>query len=329
MYKNIIFLILCMVIIFSVSCQRKKESIEEAYLTEIESEYKPLDSAETNYGDTIEADTDTSNTRSTQYSYTPPVRTTTNRGVIAGSTTIPSRTGTTMSTTPSRTATTMSTTTTRAIGSTPISTRVAPRVQSFTPNVAPVRKYTVNNFDTTWTSKSDPIIIRELRVMIANREYQKARDYINRLDFNNIPADVDLGHLYQFKGIVYYFLSFNNNVAMVAAEESFKQVEALTKIEKFKPLSLLWNAMLYQRYSNDQAKLNEAIVLLDRIINEYPRTRFANDAVYYKAMTLKKLGRPASEYAELLDSIRAGGYVDDLIFSQTVNDYVKSSILVN
>lgn len=291
MYKNISFLILSMIILFSISCQRQKQSIEEDYLREIESEYSPPESVKTNYENTIEAET--------------PDTGITNRV--------------------SPTANRISPTTNRV---NPTTNRVK-KITAYTPT--PIRKatkYTINSFDTAWTSKNDPTIIKELRVMIANREYEKARVYIDKLDFNNIPADVDLGNLYQFKGIIYYFLVPSNTVASAASEESFEQVMALTKIEKFKPLSLLWNAMLYQKYSNDEVKLNEAIALLDRIIAEYPRTRFVNDAVYYKALTLKKLGRPESEYSPLLNSIKTGEYIDDLIFSQAVNNYVKSSVLV-
>ena len=197
-------------------------------------------------------------------------------------------------------------------------------------------KATIDTFYSPWTSKDDPLIIREIRVMIANNEYSKALDYINKLDFNNLPADVDVGQLYQFKGIVYYFLSkgtkSNNfitkgNIDM--ATECFKKVEGLTKIEKFKPLSLLWNGMLYQTYSNDEAQLQEAIALFDRVITEYPRTRFANDAVFYKAVTMKKLGMPENEYNDLFLSIKRGGFVDTLVFSQVINDYVPANDLVD
>ncbi|MEI0526663.1 hypothetical protein R4K54_12165 [Brachyspira murdochii] len=198
-------------------------------------------------------------------------------------------------------------------------------------------KATIDTFYSPWTSKDDPLIIREIRVMIANNEYTQALDYINKLDFNNLPADVDVGQLYQFKGIVHYFLAkggykSNNIVAknnIVSADECFKKVEGLTKIEKFKPLSLLWNGMLYQTYSNDEAQLQEAIALFDRVITEYPRTRFANDAVFYKAVTMKKLGMPENEYNDLFLSIKRGGFVDTLVFSQVINDYVPANDLVD
>ncbi len=289
MYKKIIFLILCMIILFSISCQRKNKSIEEDYLREIESEYKPTDSTETNYDNTIEVETPNMVATSTN-TYSPTIITNVDESKV-------------------RKLTPYKTTAYK-----PVSRRAT--------------KYTVNNFNTAWTSKNDPTVIKELRVMIANREYEKARVYIDKLDFNNLPAGVDAGQLYQFKGITYYFLVPSSSVALAASEQSFEQVLALTKIEKFKPLSLLWNAMLYQKYSKDEVQLNKAIALLDRVITEYPRTRFVNDAVYYKALTLKKLGRPASEYTDLLNSIKTGEYVDNLIFSQAVNDYVKSSVLV-
>ena len=140
---------------------------------------------------------------------------------------------------------------------------------------------------------------------------------------------MDVGHLYQFKGIVHYFLSKNNKSNIALADECFKKVEGITKIEKFKPLSLLWNGMLYQTYSTDENQLKEAISLFDRVITEYPRTRFANDAVFYKAVTMKKLGMPESEYNDLFLSIERGGFVDTLVFSQIINDYVPANELVN
>lgn len=197
-------------------------------------------------------------------------------------------------------------------------------------------KATIYNFYSPWTSQDDPLMIREIRVMIANKEYTQALNYINKLDFNNLPEDVDVGHLYQFKGIVHYFLAkegkSNNTVDknhITSADECFKKVAGLTSIEKFKPLSLLWNGMLYQTYSSDKNELQEAIALFDRVITEYPRTRFANDAVFYKAVTMKKLGMPENEYNDLFLSIKRGGFVDTLVFSQVINDYVPANGLVD
>ena len=146
--------------------------------------------------------------------------------------------------------------------------------------------------------------------MIANKEYVQAKNYIDRLDFNNLPANVDLGQLYQFKGIVHYFLSKSDKANIAIANDSFKMVAASTKIEKFKPLSLLWNGMLYQTYSNDPNELQ-------------------NDAIFYKALTLKKMGRPANEYNDLFLSVKRGGFADTLVFSQKVNDYVPANRLVD
>ncbi|MEI0486079.1 hypothetical protein [Brachyspira intermedia] len=207
-------------------------------------------------------------------------------------------------------------------------------------SAAPVKKRplkaTIYNFYSPWTSQDDPLMIREIRVMIANKEYAQALNYINKLDFNNLPEDVDVGHLYQFKGIVHYFLAkegkSNNTVDknhITSADECFKKVAGLTSIEKFKPLSLLWNGMLYQTYSSDKNELQEAIALFDRVITEYPRTRFANDAVFYKAVTMKKLGMPENEYNDLFLSIKRGGFVDTLVFSQVINDYVPANDLVD
>ena len=206
-----------------------------------------------------------------------------------------------------------------------------PTVRTSTPIRRGQRKATIYNFYSPWASthKTDPLIIKEIRVMIANKEYTRARNYINNLDLNNLPVGVDLGQIYQFKGIVHYFLSKSNSANISIANESFKNVMNNTTIEKFKPLSLLWNGMLYQTYSTDMNELQSAVDLFDRVINEYPSTRFANDATFYKAVTLKKMGMAESEYNDLFLSVKRGGFADTLIFSQVVNDYVPANTLVD
>ena len=206
-----------------------------------------------------------------------------------------------------------------------------PTVRTSTPIRRGQRKATIYNFYSPWASthKTDPLIVKEIRVMIANKEYTRARNYINNLDLNNLPVGVDLGQIYQFKGIVHYFLSKSNRANISIANESFKNVMNNTTIEKFKPLSLLWNGMLYQTYSTDMNELQSAVDLFDRVINEYPSTRFANDANFYKAVTLKKMGMAESEYNDLFLSVKRGGFADTLIFSQVVNDYVPANTLVD
>lgn len=206
-----------------------------------------------------------------------------------------------------------------------------PTVRTSTPIRRGQRKATIYNFYSPWASthKTDPLIVKEIRVMIANKEYTRARNYINNLDLNNLPVGVDLGQIYQFKGIVHYFLSKSNRANISIANESFKNVMNNTTIEKFKPLSLLWNGMLYQTYSTDMNELQSAVDLFDRVINEYPSTRFANDATFYKAVTLKKMGMAESEYNDLFLSVKRGGFADTLIFSQIVNDYVPANTLVD
>lgn len=206
-----------------------------------------------------------------------------------------------------------------------------PTVRTSTPIRRGQRKSTIYNFYSPWASthKTDPLIIKEIRVMIANKEYTRARNYINNLDLNNLLVGVDLGQIYQFKGIVHYFLSKSNRANISIANESFKNVMNNTTIEKFKPLSLLWNGMLYQTYSTDMNELQSAVDLFDRVINEYPSTRFANDATFYKAVTLKKMGMAESEYNDLFLSVKRGGFADTLIFSQIVNDYVPANTLVD
>lgn len=206
-----------------------------------------------------------------------------------------------------------------------------PTVRTSTPIRRGQRKATIYNFYSPWASthKTDPLIVKEIRVMIANKEYTRARNYINNLDLNNLPVGVDLGQIYQFKGIIHYFLSKSNRANISIANESFKNVMNNTTIEKFKPLSLLWNGMLYQTYSTDMNELQSAVDLFDRVINEYPSTRFANDATFYKAVTLKKMGMAESEYNDLFLSVKRGGFADTLIFSQVVNDYVPANTLVD
>ena len=288
-------LLIVLSLIFIISCNKKDDNIQNDYLNQIENEYNQ------NTGSNVVLETDNTTIEDT--------------GILTDN----QYSDMTMSNdvytqTPMQPANTYTPTT--------------------TPNAYVMpgpKKATVNNFYSPWadTHKTDPLIIQEIRVMIANKEYVQAKNYIDRLDFNNLPANVDLGQLYQFKGIVHYFLSKSDKANIAIANDSFKMVAASTKIEKFKPLSLLWNGMLYQTYSNDPNELQNAVSLFDNIINSYPRTRFANDAIFYKALTLKKMGRPANEYNDLFLSVKRGGFADTLVFSQKVNDYVPANRLVD
>lgn len=300
MLKKILIILTISVFAFSVSCQRKKESVEEKYLSSIESEYSNKFSSN-NYTIIEDSETDI---------------------IISTNQLIPAQT-----LKPATTIVKKSTDSKNTKSEKPVGTFVIKKTG--TSKNKDTKKITVNTFYSPWTSVNDHIIIKEIRVMIANQEYKQALNYINNLDFNNLPAEVDIGQVYQFKGIVNYFLSKNDKNAMQVAVDSFRMVEGNTKIAKFKPLSLLWNGMLYQTYSTSEADLNEAVALFDRVINEYPRTRFVNDAMFYKALTLKKLGYPVSEYRDILLAIKQGGFVDTLIYSQTVNDYVNGNTLVD
>lgn len=290
-------LLIVLSLIFIISCNKKDDNIQNDYLSQIENEYNQdtgsnvvLETDNTTIEDTgILTDNQYSDMTNDIYTQTP------------NNNNMPANNNLYTSTTPNTYA------------------------------MKGPRKATVNNFYSPWadTHKTDPVIIQEIRVMIANREYVQAKNYIDRLDFNNLPANVDLGQLYQFKGIVHYFLSKSDRSNITIANDAFKMVSASTRIEKFKPLSLLWNGMLYQTYSNDPNELQNAVSLFDNIINSYPRTRFANDAIFYKALTLKKMGRPANEYNDLLLSVKRGGFADTLVFSQKVNDYVPAAKLVD
>ena len=291
MIKKSLLTLTAILLVFSISCKKPDQnSIEENYINEIEKEYQNSPSND--------------------------VVVETNNGIDNNSSTVQNNNKPTQNT---------------QVNSNNNNYNTA-QTQIYDYNTTPKRrpiKATIDTFYSPWTSKDDPLIIREIRVMIANKEYTQALNYINKLDFNNLPSDVDVGHLYQFKGIVYYFLSKSNKSNIALADECFKQVAGITKIEKFKPLSLLWNGMLYQTYSTDENQLKEAISLFDRVITEYPRTRFANDAVFYKAVTMKKLGMPENEYNDLFLSIKRGGFVDTLVFSQVINDYVPANDLVD
>ena len=288
-------LLIVLSLIFIISCNKKDDNIQNDYLNQIENEYNQ------NTGSNVVLETDNTTIEDT--------------GILTDN----QYSDMTMSNdvytqTPMQPANTYTPTT-------PPNAYVMPGP----------KKATVNNFYSPWadTHKTVPLIIQEIRVMIANKEYVQAKNYIDRLDFNNLPANVDLGQLYQFKGIVHYFLSKSDKANIAIANDSFKMVAASTKIEKFKPLSLLWNGMLYQTYSNDPNELQNAVSLFDNIINSYPRTRFANDAIFYKALTLKKMGRPANEYNDLFLSVKRGGFADTLVFSQKVNDYVPANRIVD
>ncbi|MEI0579761.1 hypothetical protein [Brachyspira pilosicoli] len=288
-------LVIVLSLIFIISCNKKDNNVQDDYLSQIENEYNQ------NTGSNVVLETDNTTIEDT--------------GILTDNQ-YPDMTNDIYTQTPNNM---------------PANNNV---YTTTTPNayVTPgPKKATVNNFYSPWadTHRTDPLIIQEIRVMIANREYVQAKNYIDRLDFNNLPANVDLGQLYQFKGIVHYFLSKSDRSNIAIANDSFKMVAASTSIEKFKPLSLLWNGMLYQTYSNDPNELQNAVSLFDSIINSYPRTRFANDAIFYKALTLKKMGRPANEYNDLFLSVKRGGFADTLVFSQKVNDYVPANRLVD
>uniref|UniRef100_UPI003F4B0C39 tetratricopeptide repeat protein n=1 Tax=Brachyspira catarrhinii TaxID=2528966 RepID=UPI003F4B0C39 len=302
MIKKSLAILIALLLVFTISCKKPAEgNIEDDYINEIEKEYQNSSSndvvVETNNG--ISNNNTSNNMSSALDNDYKPVNNKPNQNIN------------------------------RTDNNTSSSSSAAPAKKR------PL-KATIYNFYSPWTSQDDPLMIREIRVMIANKEYTQALNYINKLDFNNLPEDVDVGHLYQFKGIVHYFLAkegkSNNTVDknhITSADECFKKVAGLTSIEKFKPLSLLWNGMLYQTYSSDKNELQEAIALFDRVITEYPRTRFANDAVFYKAVTMKKLGMPENEYNDLFLSIKRGGFVDTLVFSQVINDYVPANDLVD
>lgn len=176
------------------------------------------------------------------------------------------------------------------------------------------------------TIGTDHPIIKEVRVMIANKSYAKVAEYINKYDLdNNPPAGLDVGHLYHFKGIAYFYLSANNRSNVPVASDSFAKVSNKTDKEKFKRLAVLWNGMLYETYASSPEDLNKAIALFDELLNARGRDiyveRFLSDAAYYRACALKKLNR-IDEANEEIARIRTGVYQDKDIYSHKKLDYL-------
>lgn len=291
--KHLKVLLMFVVTLFVFSCANKEGDIEESYLLELEKEYNEEVPIETEVESSFVYD-DGLNTGQTD----PSVST-------QGSTTSVGRPSTTR--TPNTSTTTVS-------GST--ATKIAPS------KPAPAKRtYTKpKTFTSKWVDTQDTQVIKDVRLMIANREYRKAKNYLDRLDYSNL-GQTDVGHLYQFEGIINYFLVPVDASAFSESVDSFQKAYDMTNIEKFKPLSILWLGMLYERYSNNDVELLQAINLFDEIINNYSNTRFANDAVFYKALVLQKLGR-IEEANILINALETTTYPDALVYSKWNNDYV-------
>lgn len=304
--KKVMLFILLMVLVFAISCGNKKSEIEDSYLVELENQYSNNDAssiqtesydifADENSTDSIEAvdivnpAVDNRNVDNN--------RTTTKQRQVVGNTSTRTHSPSTANNTKVQTTKT---------------TKTYSRPKTFT---------------SKWVDTKDSQVIKDVRLLIANRQYREAQNYINRLNMDNLPG-TDIGHLHQFNGIINYFLIPVDDEAFSVAIESFQKAYEETGIEKFRPLSILWLGMLYEKYSNNTVELQQALNLFDEVINNYSDTRFVNDAVFYKALVLKKLGQD-DEYNELILSLKNNVYPDNLIYSRWNNDYVNKDIVLS
>lgn len=309
--RNLKLFLMIATTVLALSCSKKQNNIDEGYLIELENDYNRSISAETGddedvfiYDDAFVNDTSTASTA--------PVS---DRAIAYGqndSTNPVSRFGTSTDTTSRVIATTSQNNVPTVTSANATTTKVNAPLTSFT---------------SKWVDTKDSKVIKDVRLMIANREYKKAQNYINNLNMNNLPSGTDVGHLYQFKGIVNYFLVPVDTEAFSAAIDSFQKAFDMTDVEKFKPLSILWLGMLYERYSSDKVELAQALNLFDEIINKYSDTRFVNDAAFYKTLVLQKLGR-IEEAQELIISLETTKYPDTLVYSKWSNDYVALTTLL-
>lgn len=308
---NLKLFLMIAITIFALSCSKKSNEIDEGYLIELENDYNRSIGAETGdeepfiYNDAAVVNTqdDMSRVNVSDYGSS---RTLVDGSPVVRTIVATDNTSTTPTVTPAQTITPSTTAQT-----------TAPAVN---------RPTQLTTFTSKWVDTQDSKIIKDVRLMIANREYTKAQNYINNLNMNNL-SDTDAGHLYQFKGIVNYFLVETDTTAFSTAIDSFQKAYDLTKIDKFKPLSILWLGMLYERYSNNQAELAQALNLFDELMSKYSDTRFANDAAFYKVLVLQKLGR-IEEARELTYKLETTKYPDTLVYSKWSNDYVELSRLL-
>ncbi len=322
--KNIkVFSIVAMTLLVGVAAfvlltSKKKSNIDEGYLIELENDYNRSISAETGdedpfiYDNAFVNDNVTPNS-STEATTTSPIVTTYGNSVSRdydGRATISENVSSPRT----------------VVATASDNSASVPTVTSAAPAATTTAYVKPTSFTSQWVDTKDSKVIKDVRLMIANREYKKAQTYINRLDMNNLPG-TDVGHLYQFKGIVNYFLVESDTSAFSTAIDSFQKAFDMTEVDKFKPLSILWLGMLYERYSNNQVELTQAINLFDEITAKYSNTRFANDAIFYKALVLQKLGR-IEEANALAYDLQTTRYPDNLVYSKWSNDYVELSKLL-
>lgn len=145
---------------------------------------------------------------------------------------------------------------------------------------------------------------------------------------NPDSADGDVGEMHHLKGVANFQLAKRDSARKSTAIECFEKAHEKTGKQKFKVFSMLWLGMTYYKYFSDADSLKKGLTWLDRVTDEYPRTRFANDAVLYKALIKRQLGQ-SEEYKELLLGLERGGYADIYVYWIPMSQYVRAKDAVN
>ncbi|MEK6795978.1 MAG: FecR family protein [Spirochaetota bacterium] len=178
---------------------------------------------------------------------------------------------------------------------------------------------------TVWDSPMSAQAREALRVLWRGKPVEM-KSYFEALNVD--AADGDKGELCHLKGVAYFLLAKKDRSLKTTAVECFEKANQTTGKQKFKVLSMLWLGMTYYSYYSDAESLKKGMGWLDRVTEEYPRTRFANDAVLYKALTKRQLGQ-SEEYKELLLGLERGGYPDIYVYWIPMNQYVRAKDAVN
>ncbi|MBI4979558.1 MAG: FecR domain-containing protein [Spirochaetes bacterium] len=168
--------------------------------------------------------------------------------------------------------------------------------------------------------------VNDIRMILRGGNLVEARAFFDRLNIET--ADADKGELYHFKGVTYFLSAVRNKTYRETAIQSFEKAGEITGKEKIKALSQLWLGMTYYNFFSDADNLKKGVAALDNVIDNYPKTRFANDAVMYKGLIKKQLGQ-TSEYQELLAKVEGGGYPDIHVYWIPTSQYVRAKDAVN
>lgn len=189
---------------------------------------------------------------------------------------------------------------------------------------------------TVYVEKKPEDKAHKLRTYLSQGKLKSAERYLSKINFVSPGVGHDRGELYHFKGVTCFLLAeenINNESVKFkyvnAADEAFRLAHENTMKTKFKPLSLLWRGMLMENFYWESAdKLSLGLVYLNMIIKDYPTSRFANDAEFYKALIHTKLGKRA-EAEESLLRVRRGGYEDDVVYWKRAKNYISSEKAVS